>query len=76
MQEYGFPAYPVHSGEHEQVLNLLQGLQQGWLQQRSLQPLADFLFTQWLSWFDNHVETMDRVTADFLQQAAGEASDL
>ncbi len=75
MEQYGFPAYPVHSGEHQRVLSLLDSLQQGWLLQRSLQPLADFLFAEWPSWFDNHVQTMDRVTAGYLQQAAGGAKD-
>ena len=76
MEQYGFPAYPVHSGEHQRVLSLLQELEQGWLQERSLQPLADFLFHQWLGWFENHVLTMDRMTAAFLMQASGGAVDL
>ena len=76
MEQYGFPAYPVHSGEHQRVLSLLQELEQGWLQERSLQPLADFLFDQWLGWFENHVLTMDRMTAAFLMQASGGAVDL
>ncbi len=76
MEQYGFPAYAVHRGEHQRVLDLLENLQQAWLQQGSLQPLADFLFNEWLAWFDNHVQTMDRVTADFLQQVAGGTADL
>ncbi len=74
MQTYGFPAYPVHSGEHSRVLQLLESLQRHWLQQKSIQPLADFLFNQWPLWFDEHVRSMDKVTAEFIQRAAGEAS--
>ena len=76
MEQYGFPAYPVHRGEHQRVLDLMDKLQGNWLQTHSLQPLADFLFSEWPSWFDNHVQTMDRVTAGFLQQAAGEGEDI
>ena len=76
MEQYGFPAYPVHKGEHERVLNLLEELQQGWLQQHSPYPMAEFLCNDWPTWFDNHVKTMDQVTADFLQRLAGDGSDL
>jgi hemerythrin len=76
MVEYGFPAYAVHLGEHQRILELLESLQQDWLKRQSLQPLADFLFDAWQAWFDNHVQTMDSVTADFLLQASGGAADL
>jgi hemerythrin len=76
MEQYGFPAYAVHSGEHQRVLSQLDNLLQGWLKERSLEPLAEFLFAEWPSWFDNHVQTMDRVTAGFLQQAAGGSADI
>jgi hemerythrin len=75
MEQYGFPAYPVHKGEHEQVLSLLEELQQGWLQQRSPYPLAEFLCNDWPDWFDNHVKTMDQVTAAFLQRVTNDASE-
>jgi hemerythrin len=76
MEQNGFPAYPVHKGEHERILNLLEELQQGWLQQHSPYPLAEFLCNDWPAWFDNHVKTMDQVTAAFLQRVAGDGSDL
>jgi hemerythrin len=76
MAEYRFPASAVHQGEHERILGLQEELQRKWLTQQSLQPLADFLFRDWQAWFDNHVQTMDRVTADFLLQASGGAADL
>ena len=76
MEQYSFPAYPVHNGEHQRVLGLLEELQRGWQEEGSLEPLADFLFQQWLGWFDNHVQTMDRMTAAFLMQASGGAVDL
>jgi hemerythrin len=68
MQEYGFPAFPVHSGEHTQVLAQIEALYQQWLDNRELQPLADFIFNSWPDWFDSHVNTMDMVTAQFLSQ--------
>ncbi|MEJ2691799.1 MAG: hemerythrin family protein [Candidatus Thiodiazotropha sp.] len=68
MLQHGFPAYPVHSAEHQRVLGLLETLLQGWLEEKRLSPLVDFLFTEWPAWFDNHLLTMDKVTAGFLRQ--------
>lgn len=68
MQEHGFPAYPVHSGEHERVLGELDSVKQRWDEEKSVEDLAQFLFVDWLNWFNQHVNTMDRVTAMFLSQ--------
>ena len=66
MESHGFPAYPVHRGEHERVLSLIDGLRQQWLKAQEIEPLATFLFEQWPEWFDSHVNSMDRVTAQFI----------
>ncbi|MES9939691.1 MAG: hemerythrin domain-containing protein [Candidatus Thiodiazotropha sp. 6PLUC2] len=66
MAEHGFPPYPVHKGEHDQVLALIQGLYEQWLKQRDLDELVKFVFVEWRSWFDGHVKSMDSVTAQFL----------
>lgn len=66
MMEYGFPPYPVHKGEHDQVLLRLESLQAEWLKEFNLEALADFIFIEWRDWFDAHVNSMDMVTAQFL----------
>jgi hemerythrin len=71
MQQHDFPAYSVHSGEHERVLAQLEALQTDWLERNNLPPLASFLFEQWHAWFDNHVHTMDNITASFIRQQGG-----
>lgn len=72
MLEYGFPAYQMHSSEHERILGLLETLQREWLNSRSVEPLAGFLFETWPGWFETHVCTMDRVTAQFVSQRDGQ----
>jgi len=67
MQAHGFPPYPMHSGEHERVLQELEKLKQQWLDGKAVEPLAHFLFVDWLEWFGQHVNTMDRITAQFLK---------
>jgi hemerythrin len=66
MERFGFPAYTMHCGEHDRVLQLIIALHQTWLQQRDVAPLADFILREWSQWFEMHVNSMDRVTAEFL----------
>jgi hypothetical protein len=39
-----------------------------WLEDFNLQRLADYLFIEWRSWFDQHVNSMDAVTAQYLSR--------
>ncbi len=68
MQTHGFPAYPMHGAEHQRVLALLESLRQGWQDHHDPAPLVAFLFDQWPGWFDQHVNSMDRVTAGFVSR--------
>jgi len=65
MQETGFPAYGIHSEEHEITLNRLKAAAQAWQEDHDIEVLADYVFTLWPAWFDNHVNTMDMMTAKF-----------
>jgi len=65
MQETGFPAYGIHAEEHEITLNRLKAATQAWQQDHDIEVLADYVFTLWPAWFDNHVNTMDMMTAKF-----------
>ena len=71
METYGFPAYPMHKGEHDRILALLGELQETWRDHHQLEPMVRFLFKTWPEWFDNHVNTMDRITAQFVCQQGG-----
>ena len=71
MAAHGFPAYAVHKGEHDRILALLDDLYSAWRDHHRLEPLAEFLFETWHDWFDSHVNTMDRVTAQFISQQGG-----
>ncbi|MET0091522.1 MAG: hemerythrin family protein [Candidatus Thiodiazotropha sp.] len=69
MRNHKFPPYPVHKGEHDQVLTQLGQLDKAWSENRDVGMLARFLYEDWLPWFNAHVKTMDTVTAGFLNQA-------
>ncbi len=65
MREFGFPAFPVHSGEHEAALARLDNLIEAWKDNPDIDQLARFVLEQWPQWFENHVNTMDMMTARF-----------
>ncbi len=68
MEQYGFPPYPVHAGEHANVLAELNTLRERWRQHQDPEPVARYLFDKWPAWFDMHVKSMDKVTAQFLSK--------
>lgn len=67
MQEYHFFAYPMHAVEHEQALQRLLAVQEAW------DVLADRTVLRgsiqvWRQWLQQHIGSMDFVTAQFLSQ--------
>lgn len=65
MQKTAFPATPVHSGEHEKALKLMQTVLEDWHQNKNVDRLHDYVFNQWANWFVAHVNSMDKVTAEY-----------
>ena len=68
MQEYRFPAYPVHSQEHDAALEQIRQVQQQWDHEHDLESLRQYVQQEWPAWFNNHISTMDFITAQFLSQ--------
>jgi hemerythrin len=68
MQEYRFPAYPVHANEHDAALEQIRQVQQQWNQQQDIESLKQYIQNDWPAWFNNHISTMDFITAQFLSQ--------
>jgi len=65
MLETGFPAYSVHSGEHENALKHMQTVMDDWHQNKNIDRLKDYVFSLWPDWFMMHVNSMDKVTAEY-----------
>lgn len=68
MQEYRFPAYPVHSNEHDAALEQIRQVRQQWDHEHDLESLQQYVQQEWPAWFKNHISTMDFITAQFLSQ--------
>ncbi len=69
MREYGFPAYAIHSEEHDRALAALHMLQKSWMDKRDIHGLAEHVQINWPQWFQRHISTMDTVTAMFFEQS-------
>ncbi len=65
MQETGFPAFPVHSREHEIALDRMQTVVNMWQENNDIENLQDYVFNLWPNWFVAHLNTMDKVTAEY-----------
>lgn len=65
MQKIGFPAYAIHSNEHEIALNRFKTVISAWVEDKDINLLSDFIFTVWPNWFNGHVTSMDMMTAKF-----------
>ena len=65
MQKISFPMYSVHLSEHERVLENMIEVIQSWDRNFDINRLANFIFSAWPEWFNNHVNSMDMVTAQF-----------
>ncbi|KEA65666.1 hemerythrin-like metal-binding protein [Marinobacterium lacunae] len=67
MQRSGFPAYPVHRGEHERVLVEMDQACRIWHSKGDLEGLRAYIASL-SDWLVSHVSTMDRVTAEFVSR--------
>lgn len=67
MQTYHFFAYPLHSSEHVQALQQLKAVQAAWEASANREALSAYIQT-WRNWLQQHISTMDFVTAQFLSQ--------
>ena len=65
MQETGFPAFAIHSEEHERALGEMIFVVDAWLKKTEIKTVSDYVFNLWPAWFNGHVNTMDMMTAQF-----------
>jgi len=65
MLEIGFPMIVVHKSEHEQVLGEMMMMVESWQTDYDIEAVAHYVFSLWPSWFGNHVNSMDMMTARF-----------
>lgn len=67
MQEKGFPAYAVHKQEHDNVLSAMKKIHEDLKKTRSAAGVKNFVQNGLVRWLITHIQTMDTVTARFLE---------
>ena len=65
MQQTSFPAYSIHSQEHDIALNRMKRIVRLWQTNNDIESLSNFIFSFWPDWFNGHVNSMDVMTARF-----------
>jgi len=65
MRQTSFPAYRMHSEEHEMAIKRFKAIISSWEDNKDIDLISDFIFTQWPNWFNSHVNSMDMMTAKF-----------
>jgi len=65
MQEMRFPPYMAHKGEHDRALQEMRNVFSTWQQQRDIQKLKIYFIEVVPAWLENHIATMDTITARF-----------
>lgn len=70
MAKASFPAYSFHQAEHVRLLGELGEAQRRFRETGEGEPLAAYLAT-FPSWFEQHVTSMDAVTARYVAEWGG-----
>jgi len=71
MREIGFPAYDMHKSEHDRVLNAFQLTMMDWRTKKDNAIIREYICTETPQWLQQHIATMDTVTAQFIAMIKG-----
>ncbi len=77
MREKKFPPYPVHKGEHDRVLNELKSIAQQFdagTEEKDFRLISAYVDGSLIPWLINHIQTLDTVTAAFLETGVSPCS--
>lgn len=67
MQEKNFPPYMFHKGEHDYVLGIMDDVFKKWKETNDIDVLKNYIQNELPQWLENHIQSMDTVTAMFLK---------
>ncbi len=70
MEEALFPAYKMHKGEHDRHLHELKAVIKYFEERKDTSAITAYIEGNLTPWLIHHIETMDTMTAIFLQQGS------
>lgn len=73
MVETLFPAYEMHKSEHDRHLHELKSVIKYFLENKEPNAISAYIEGNLTPWLKHHIETMDTMTAMFLQEKNAEA---
>lgn len=71
-----FRPYPVHKDEHDMALAHMRNMFDQWKSSRDLAALRQFLENDLPEWLQQHIATMDMITARFLKMYQDKGGEL
>ena len=71
MRRAGFPAYAVHKGEHDRVVDEMEAEETHFRETGDTKRLLAYLSEAVPAWFVAHIQSMDTVTAQFVTMRGG-----
>jgi len=76
MREKSFPPYPVHKAEHDRVLTELKSITKQFNagEEKDFRLISAYVDGSLIPWLINHIQTLDTVTAQFLQTGVSPCS--
>lgn len=74
MVEKKFPPYPMHKGEHDKALALMDDVLRNFNQTGDIAGLKYYITQSVPQWFVQHIQSMDTVTAMFFKSGMSPCS--
>lgn len=71
MREVGFPPFEMHKSEHDRALNRFQLVMIEWRNRKDNAILREYICEEVPLWLQQHIATMDTVTANFITMVKG-----
>jgi len=68
MKEAHYPAFRLHKGEHDKILNEARYVSMEWRNRRETEQLREYFEEEIAQWLDQHIKAMDIPLADFLTE--------
>ena len=68
MEEALFPAFKMHKSEHDRHLHELRSIIKYFEEHKDTAAISAYIKGNLTPWLINHIQTMDTMTAKFLQQ--------
>lgn len=73
MREVNFPAFRIHKSEHDRVLNEFTYVLMDWRSRKENSILSDYFQLEVAAWLQQHILSIDTVTAEFIATVKGAA---